>query len=97
MYEISLLIRERARGCRAQGSDDRCATRWHRCPRGQDTHTNFAYIIIYLRSRQGAHFGMPAQAMSAEALAFLKSLILHRTVKVQLLSRDQYNRAVSYR
>ncbi|KAI8973707.1 hypothetical protein BDF20DRAFT_915114 [Mycotypha africana] len=44
---------------------------------------------------EGAHFGMPAQPFSTEALQFLKKLVLNRTVEVQLLSRDQYQRVVA--
>ncbi|KAI8081639.1 uncharacterized protein BX664DRAFT_268651 [Halteromyces radiatus] len=44
---------------------------------------------------EGAHFGMPAQPYYTESKAFLTSMILGRFVKVELLSRDQYNRAVA--
>ncbi|KAI8645860.1 hypothetical protein BD408DRAFT_360839 [Parasitella parasitica] len=44
---------------------------------------------------EGAHFGMPAQPYSAEAKQFLTKLVLNKRVQVQLLSRDQYNRAVA--
>lgn len=38
---------------------------------------------------------MPAQELSSESKSFLTSLVLNRMVTVQLLSRDQYSRAVS--
>ncbi|KAI8377395.1 uncharacterized protein BYT42DRAFT_342560 [Radiomyces spectabilis] len=44
---------------------------------------------------EGAHFGMPAQPLSAEAKKFLTNLVLNRHVQVQLLSRDQYQRIVA--
>ncbi|CDS10686.1 hypothetical protein LRAMOSA11172 [Lichtheimia ramosa] len=44
---------------------------------------------------EGAHFGMPAQELSSESKSFLTSLVLNRMVTVQLLSRDQYSRAVA--
>lgn len=42
-----------------------------------------------------AHFGNPAQAHSAESLEWLKTTLLGRRMKVQLLRKDQYNRIVS--
>lgn len=47
------------------------------------------------RVLQCAHFGKPAQPYSAEALAYLTQLVLHRDVKVEMLSKDQYSRIVS--
>lgn len=41
-----------------------------------------------------AHFGRPAQPYGAEALTYLRALILHRNVRVQLYRRDQYERVV---
>ncbi|GAM85987.1 hypothetical protein ANO11243_039970 [Dothideomycetidae sp. 11243] len=41
-----------------------------------------------------AHFGRPAQPFGAEALTFLRELVLHRYVRVQLYRRDQYERVV---
>jgi len=44
---------------------------------------------------EAAHFGKPAQAYSAEALAWLKERIDGKTVYCQLVSRDQYMRLVA--
>ncbi|KAI9497220.1 hypothetical protein BDB00DRAFT_886488 [Zychaea mexicana] len=44
---------------------------------------------------EGSHFGMPAQPLSSESKEFLTSMVLNRNVKVQLLSRDQYQRVVA--
>lgn len=41
-----------------------------------------------------AHFGKPAQPFSAEAQAYLTSMVLNRSVTVELLSKDHYGRAV---
>ncbi|CAM9750338.1 unnamed protein product [Ectocarpus sp. 8 AP-2014] len=41
-----------------------------------------------------AHFGNPAQPFSAEAKAFTKEALRGKPVKIELLSMDQYNRAV---
>jgi len=41
-----------------------------------------------------AHFGMPAQPYGEEAKQFLTSQILGKTVRVQVLKRDQYARCV---
>ncbi|KAF2154642.1 SNase-domain-containing protein [Myriangium duriaei CBS 260.36] len=41
-----------------------------------------------------AHFGRPAQPYGAEALTFLRGLVLHRPVRVYLYRRDQYERVV---
>ncbi|KAI9318777.1 hypothetical protein BX666DRAFT_2018706 [Dichotomocladium elegans] len=54
-----------------------------------------AIRIAGVDAPEGAHFGMPAQPMAAESKEFLTSMVLNRTVKVQLLSRDQYGRAVA--
>ncbi|ORX50204.1 SNase-domain-containing protein [Hesseltinella vesiculosa] len=43
---------------------------------------------------EGAHFGMPKQPFYDESKAYLTSLVQNRFVKVELLARDQYNRAV---
>ncbi|KAH9821026.1 hypothetical protein DFH28DRAFT_1079153 [Melampsora americana] len=41
-----------------------------------------------------SHFGNPEQPFSQEALLQLKKLVDQKTVKVQLLSKDRYNRIV---
>ncbi|KAL7411705.1 hypothetical protein BDY24DRAFT_395771 [Mrakia frigida] len=43
---------------------------------------------------EAAHFGRPAQPLSAEALEFLRGKVLGRKVKVLLSSKDQYGRIV---
>ncbi|KAI9803969.1 MAG: putative endonuclease lcl3 [Piccolia ochrophora] len=42
-----------------------------------------------------SHFGRPAQPYSAEALAWLRSYILHRRVRAYVYKRDQYERVVA--
>lgn len=42
-----------------------------------------------------AHFGRPAQPFGAEALVFLKQLVLGRYVRVYIHRRDQYERVVA--
>ncbi|CAD6574725.1 MAG: putative endonuclease lcl3 [Cyphobasidiales sp. Tagirdzhanova-0007] len=42
-----------------------------------------------------AHFGKPAQPFSEEALSLLTDMVLHRNVKIEMLSKDQYARIVS--
>ncbi|KAF7729772.1 putative endonuclease lcl3 [Apophysomyces ossiformis] len=44
---------------------------------------------------EGAHFGMPAQPFSTESKQFLTDMVHGRHVKVQLLKRDHYGRAVA--
>jgi hypothetical protein len=41
-----------------------------------------------------AHFGNPAQPHSAESLEWLKSTLMGKRMRVQLLRKDQYNRIV---
>jgi len=41
-----------------------------------------------------AHFGKPAQPYSAEAQAYLTSMVLSRNVQIELLSKDHYGRIV---
>lgn len=42
-----------------------------------------------------AHFGRPAQPNSAEALQWLQTKILNRSVRAQIWKRDQYDRVVA--
>jgi len=42
-----------------------------------------------------AHFGRPAQPYGAEALVFLKHMVLGRYVRVYMYRRDQYERVVA--
>jgi endonuclease YncB( thermonuclease family) len=42
-----------------------------------------------------AHFGLPGQRYGEEAKAFLTKELMGRTVKVQVLKRDQYGRCVA--
>ncbi|KAK3815344.1 MAG: hypothetical protein J3Q66DRAFT_207867 [Benniella sp.] len=44
---------------------------------------------------EGAHFGMPAQPFSQEALEWLRGQLLGKTVLVQIYARDRYDRVVS--
>ena len=44
---------------------------------------------------ENAHFGNPSQPHAKESWDWLKSTITGRTMKVQLLRKDQYNRIVS--
>ena len=41
-----------------------------------------------------SHFGKPAQPFSTEAKQYLQDYILHHSVKVKLLRKDQYDRLV---
>lgn len=43
---------------------------------------------------EAAHFGKPAQAYSAESLAWLRAYVLGRRVRVVPLAKDQYQRLV---
>ena len=42
-----------------------------------------------------AHFGAPEQPYAREAHAWLTSRVLHKTVTVDLYSKDRYGRVVS--
>ncbi|KAJ1730185.1 putative endonuclease lcl3, partial [Coemansia biformis] len=44
---------------------------------------------------EAAHFGNPAQPLSAESKDLLSSQVLGKRVTIKLLSRDQYSRVVS--
>lgn len=44
---------------------------------------------------EGAHFGRPAQPFSTDALAWLSSYILGRSVRAKIHRRDQYDRVVA--
>ncbi|CED85370.1 mitochondrion protein [Phaffia rhodozyma] len=59
--------------------------------RGETIHIRIAGVD----APEAAHFGRPAQPLSAEALAFLKSEIEGQDVDCLLFSRDQYGRIVA--
>lgn len=56
---------------------------------------SFAERERWFRS-QAAHFGRPAQPLSAEALEFLRGKVLGRKVKVLLSSKDQVRRVLPF-
>ncbi|KAI8144233.1 hypothetical protein BJV82DRAFT_644256 [Fennellomyces sp. T-0311] len=58
-------------------------------------HQTIAIRLAGIDAPEGAHFGMPGQPLHAESKEFLTSMVLNRNVKVQLLSLDQYKRAVA--
>ena len=51
--------------------------------------------IAGIDAPEGAHFGLPAQPYSKEALDWLTAYILHRRVRVYVYKKDQYDRAVA--
>ncbi|KAL2112766.1 hypothetical protein VUR80DRAFT_6487 [Thermomyces stellatus] len=51
--------------------------------------------IAGIDAPEGSHFGRPAQPFSSEALDFLSSYILHRSVRAKIHKRDQYDRVVA--
>ncbi|KAF9978960.1 putative endonuclease lcl3 [Actinomortierella ambigua] len=59
--------------------------------KGQTVHIRLAGVD----APEGAHFGMPAQPFSKEALEWLRSQVLGKTVFVKPYARDRYDRAVS--
>lgn len=61
---------------------------WYGSPRCADR------TLLCPGARQCAHFGKPAQPFSAEAQTYLTSMVLNRSVTVELLSKDHYGRAV---
>lgn len=51
--------------------------------------------VAGVRVAQLAHFGAPEQPYAREAHAWLTKRLLHRTVTVDLYSKDRYGRVVS--
>ncbi|KAG0222962.1 putative endonuclease lcl3 [Mortierella sp. GBA43] len=51
--------------------------------------------LLLMGDSRGAHFGMPAQPFSHEALTWLRSQVNGKTVLIQLYSKDRYERVVS--
>lgn len=45
---------------------------------------------------ENAHFGQPAQPHAKESLEWLRSTIIGKKMRCQLLAKDQYNRIVSF-
>ncbi|KAG0165966.1 putative endonuclease lcl3 [Apophysomyces sp. BC1015] len=70
---------------------------WRKIP---TTRKELANQTIMIRlagvdAPEGAHFGMPAQPFSSESKQFLTKMVLGHHVKVELLKRDHYGRAVA--
>ncbi|KAG0255418.1 putative endonuclease lcl3 [Actinomortierella ambigua] len=59
--------------------------------KGQTMHVRLAGVD----APEGAHFGMPAQPFSKEALEWLRSQLLGKTVFVKPYAKDRYDRVVS--
>ncbi|KAF9160093.1 putative endonuclease lcl3 [Actinomortierella ambigua] len=59
--------------------------------KGQTMHVRLAGVD----APEGAHFGMPAQPFSKEALEWLRSQLLGKTVFVKPFAKDRYDRVVS--
>jgi endonuclease YncB( thermonuclease family) len=57
--------------------------------------TSIAVRLAAIDTPEVGKFGKPAQPYAEEAKAFVKERALGRTVRVKLLSRDQYGRAVA--
>ena len=51
--------------------------------------------IAGIDAPENAHFGKPAQPFAVEALDWLSSYILNRSVRAQIYKRDQYERVVA--
>ncbi|KAF8895191.1 hypothetical protein BD779DRAFT_1498029 [Infundibulicybe gibba] len=62
----------------------------------KDLQNNTIHIrIAGADAPEAAHFGRPAQPHAPESLAWLRSRILGKRVKCQLIKRDQYSRVVA--
>ena len=51
--------------------------------------------IAGIDAPEGAHWGLPAQPYSKEALEWLTKYILHKRVRAYVHSKDRYDRAVA--
>ncbi|CAM9220411.1 unnamed protein product [Chrysoparadoxa australica] len=63
--------------------------------KGKLSETALAVRIYGVDCPEVAHFGNKAQPFSAEATAFTKAQVNGQRVKIKLLQRDQYSRAIA--